>query len=157
MKRLFLLFSLVAGLSTACRAQLYVEGTGGIGYNEYFRFMAKPGVGYQISDRWALGVGVGLGFFDANAFGVVDPYLRFNCWNNGRIYVDAKARGEMWFRRGLDVASVGIQPSLRYRVNPHWQVSAGVGLIGANYNGVDWDPVVLFTGTDAELGFIYAF
>ena len=161
MKKIVMMLLVLASMSVKVNAQWFVGGTGGIGYfGDHFGFEVAPMGGYEFNDRWAVGLGVGFGaaFTDdgGNGYGILNPYGRFNCWNNGKLFVDVKGEIDMRLKRNVS-AYVGFSPSLRYAINEHWQLSADVGRVGANiYNG-GADPYFGVTGRDVNLNLIYKF
>lgn len=54
-------------------------------------------------------------------------------------------------------ADIGIVPTLRFRCNPHWDVFAAVGSLGARYDGGAWSPLIGIIGSNTNVGFIYRF
>ncbi len=157
MKRMMLLFALVCSMNAS--AQWFVSGTAGLGYlSDEFQLVLKPGAGYEINDRWAVGLGLGLGVFDNTAYGNIVPYGRFNCWNNSKLFVDVKAEADMWVGGGgLGLMELGFVPSLRYSFNDKWQVSGDFGLIGTQRIDGSWSPAFGFTSASVELAAIYKF
>ena len=150
----------LASMSVKVNAQWFVTGAAGIGYlDDDFHFLLKPGAGYEISDRWAVGLGLGMGVRggDDRLFLLLDPYVRFNCWNNERFFVDAKAEADMWIGHGHGRADMGIVPSLRCAINDHWQVSADVGLFGVQIFNDEWHPAFGFSSANVEMSVIYKF
>ena len=160
MKKKFLVLLLVAGFSTNAAAQFFVGGTGGVGYlNDAFRMAVKPMAGYEFDDRWAVGTTLGFSLVTHNGsevFGVADPFVRFTCWNNSKLFVDLVAHSEMLFQSELYTANVGISPALRYSISSHWQLTGQAGIVGAQYDGADWYPAFGFTAS-TEVGVIYRF
>ena len=157
MKKVMLMLLLFAGFSSNAAAQFFVGGTGGVGYlNDAFRLAVKPMAGYEFNDRWAVGTSLGLSLADSEVAGVANPFVRFTCWDNGRLYIDAMAHSDMIFQSELLGANIGISPALRYSFGSHWQIMGEVGLIGAQYDGLDWYPAFAFTAS-TEVGVIYRF
>ncbi len=156
MKKLIMILTLVCSVNAS--AQWYVSGTAGIGYlSDRFQMDIRPSVGYEINDRWAAGFGLGMGVQSSDGFGVFDPFVRFNCWNNGKLFVDAKAEAKVFVSGEWNAANIGIVPSLRYAINDHWQVSGDFGLFGVQDNDGDWSPAFGVTATNAEFSVIYKF
>ncbi len=157
MKKFLFVLLLMAGMVSQARAQFFVGVTGGVGYlNDAFRLAIKPMAGYEFNDRWAVGTSLGLSLANSEVAGVADPFVRFTCWHNDRLYVDAVAHADMIFKSELYGANVGVSPALRYSFGSHWQVTGQFGLIGAQYDGADWYPAFAFTAS-TELGVIYRF
>ena len=158
MKKILLVMLVLAGFCVKANAQFFVSGTAGFQYrNEVFSMKLLPGVGYEISDRWAIGTGFGLSVFDKNTRGIVNPYVRFNCWNNDQVFLDVKATSELTFGDYYTTAFVGLKPSLRYAVNNHLQLSADFGAFGVDINDGDASPAIGLTLSGIDLTVIYRF
>lgn len=158
MKKIVMMLLVLASMSVKVNAQWYVSGVAGLGYwNDSFQMELLPSAGYEINDRWAVACGLGLGVTGGWAYGIIDPYARFNCWNNKRFFVDAKAESEIWFGHGNSSANIGFVPSLRCVVKDHWQVSADVGLIGVQCFNDEWHPAFGFTSANVKMSLIYKF
>lgn len=148
----------ISSMSAKVSAQWFTTGTAGIGYlDDEFQLVLKPGVGYEFAERWAAGVGLGLGVFDGTAYGVIDPYVRFNCWNNGRFFVDAKAEADVWFGHGNSIADIGIVPSVRIGINKSWAAFGDFGLFGVQNINDEWRPAFGVTCANVKMGIIYHF
>lgn len=160
MKKLTLAL-LTLGSFGAAQAQVFVGGTGGVGYgNDAFRLYIVPKVGYAFSERWAVGAGLGMILVadDGCAFaGKAKPFVRYTPWRNEHVAFDVKAVADMTFQRSLNSCEVGLRPSLRVFLDKHFELVGEVGLIGAQYNGQDWLPAVFASGMDATLGVAYKF
>ena len=158
MKKIVMLMLVLASMSVKVNAQWFVTGTAGFGYlDDEFQFILKPGAGYEINDRWAVGMALGFGVFDGTGYGTIDPYARFNCWNNGRFFVDAKAEADVWFGHGNGLADIGFVPSVRVAINKNWAAFGDFGLIGAQCANDDWSPAFGFTCARVKMGIIYHF
>ena len=139
-------------------AQWFVSGTAGFGYlSDCFQMYLRPSVGYEFTDRWAAGIGLGMGVQTPEVYGIFDPFVRFNCWNNKKLFIDVKAEAKVFVGSEWNAANIGFVPSLRYAVNNHWQVAGDFGLFGAQDNDGDWSPAFGFTATSAEFSVIYKF
>ena len=140
MKKIFLLMLVLAGFCANVSAQFFVTGTAGLGYRyESFSMTLLPGCGYEFNDRWAVGTGLGLFLADEEARGVVNPYVRFNCWNNSRLFL------------------VGLRPSMRYAFSDHLQLSADVGLLGLDIDNGATSAAVGFATSGIDVSVIYKF
>lgn len=168
MKRL-LTFALALMLSIAAFAQndvtkksWFVGGTGSIGYVNNFTFTLEPQIGYEINERLAIGTGVGLVLTSDDNYtvilGVAEPYVRFCAWHNERFFFDLKATAGFAFDEVLELCQIGIRPSLRFRLNEHWDMAADLGLLGAQYTFTDgWRPAFGIEAISAALWFAYRF
>jgi hypothetical protein len=153
---------IVAFISLLCTNQAqnrwFVGGTAAISYTDYFYLAIEPQFGYEFTDRWALGAGIGFGLADVDIYGVAEPYVRFCAWHNDRIFIDLKATGALGFNDELIICQLGIRPSLRFRINDHWDIAADIGLFGAAYTAIDgWMPAVGINAASAGLWFAYRF
>lgn len=158
-KILTLLFVLCA---MTAKAQVFVGGTSAIGYaNENFHLGLIPEIGYEFSEKWAAGAGLGFtlvaGDGNTTAVGNVEPFVRYTPWQSDRLAFDIKAVGDMEFHDGLCASDLGLRPSFRFFLNKNWDFNADFGLFGARYNGNEWKPAFIFTGTSVKLGVAYKF
>ena len=131
MKKIVMMMLVLASVSVKVNAQWFVGGTGGVGYfGNHFSLELAPMGGYEFNDRWAVGLGLGFGVAAGDvsgSFGIIDPYVRFNCWNNGKLFVDVNAEADMRINDSALTAAVGLMPSLRLHgtrpdAKPHLQV-----------------------------------
>ncbi len=163
MKKTFLLFFFVLAMLTSfAQRTFFVGGTAEISYAGQFNLGLEPQVGYEITDRWAVGTGIGLTLASSGGYtavlGVAEPFIRFCAWHNDRFFVDLKAIGGFIFDDELEICQVGLRPSLRFRINDHWDMSADIGLLGAQYvNYVGWTPAFGLSSASAGLWFAYRF
>lgn len=160
MKKIIVLLMCMCGM--AAQAQVFVGGTGRVGYaNEMFTLGVLPEVGYEISERWAVGASLGMSMAAANGesevLGVAEPFVRFTPWRNERVAFDVKALGEMVFQREMLEAEVGLRPSLRFFVNEHLDFTVDFGLLGATYGADTWRAAFLVNAMRAQLGVAYTF
>lgn len=157
MKKIVMMMLVLASMSVKVNAQWFVSGNAGIGYlADRFQLKLLPAAGYEFNDRWAVGFGLGMGVQRDYVFGIVAPYVRFNCWNNGKLFVDVKAKADVAFNDAV-VADIGFAPSLRFAINDHWQVGGDFGLIGAQDADGDWSPAFGFTASGVDVSVIYRF
>lgn len=165
MKKIIMMLLVLASMSVKVNAQWYVAGTAGIGYiDDSFQMILKPSVGYEIDNRWAVGIGVGVGVANGWGYGIIDPYVRFNCWNNEKIFIDVKGKSELWLGHGNGIANIGFVPSLRYVINDNWQIAGDFGLFGVQNFNDSWHPAFGITAATSghahmpvELTAIYKF
>lgn len=144
------------------QAQLFVGGTGRIGYaNDAFVFGAVPEVGYEFNEKWAAGAALGINLDAGNGSsavrGVAEPFVRFTPWQNKRMAFDVKAIAELEFQSELWGAEIGLRPSVRFFINDHLDATVDFGLIGASYNGWDWSGAFLVNAMRTQLGIAYKF
>ena len=160
MKKIIFAFALAMCMCSTIKAQVFVGGGGLIGYNQdAFKFEAKPTLGYKLSDKFAVAIEGGFGVVDTEIFGILDPYLRYTFWSNGKVAIDGKLKGEMMFsHEELSAAEVGIAPSFRVKLNPKWELSADLGIFGAQMLSSDnWEPAFGVTTSGIEIAFLYNF
>lgn len=154
----FLLTTVAAGAQN----RWFVGGTGAMGYSGVFNFAFEPIAGYEFTDRWAIGTGLGVivaasgGY--SSVMGIAEPFVRFCAWHNDIVFLDLKAMSGIGFTNELELCQVGIRPSLRFRFNEHWEMAADIGLFGAQYTpDSDWQPAIGVTATSAGLWLAYRF
>ncbi len=157
----FVLLSLATFLASAQKTW-FVGGTASIGYLNNFTFAVEPQFGYEFSDRFAMGTGIGLTLMDdgyyTSVIGIAEPFLRFCVWHNERFFVDLKTTAGFGFTDELILCQVGVRPGLRFRINDHWDISADLGLFGARYSYSDgWRPELGINAVNAAVWFAYRF
>ena len=162
MKKLFFIATLLlATMSISAQNRWFVGATGAIGYVDYFTFGIEPQVGYEFTDRWAVGTGLGMslssGYGTTVVLGVAEPFVRFCAWHNDLIFIDISAVGSFAFDDELEVCQIGLRPGLRFRINDHWDVAANLGLFGAQYTPDHWSPAFGLSASSVELYFNYRF
>lgn len=156
MRRYLLLVFLIACSCLDSNARWFVGGTFGTGYrNETFQLVFKPQAGFEFNDRWAVGLAGGLAFNNGDVMDIVNPYVRFNCWNNRSFYIDVKASADMIISKSTFL--VGFKPSLRYAFNDHWQLATDVGIIGIDIDDGDVSSAFVASASNVELALIYRF
>lgn len=158
MKKILAILLILVSTSLNVNAQWFVAGGTNIGYlKNNFQFALKPSAGYEFNDRWAVGLGLGMEVISDNVYGYVEPYARFNCWNNDKVFLDVKARAELLFNRDLIGSQIGLSPSIRIKLNDHWQVYGDVGLFGVEYYDGEWGPAFGVGSVGIATGVIYRF
>lgn len=163
MKKSFILvLFLLATFITSAQKTWFVGGTASIGYVNNFTFALEPQFGYEFTDRWAIGTGIGLTLssdeYYTSVVGIAEPFVRFCAWHNERVFIDLKATAGFGFTDELDLCQIGIRPSLRFRINDHWDMAADLGLLGAQYIYSDgWRPAFGISAVSASLWFAYRF
>lgn len=155
MKRIVFVITLLVCVVCA-NAQVFVGGSGGVSYsNDVFSLALRPMAGYEFNDRFALGAEAGYTLVDDASYFQVEPFVRFNCWNNSRVFLDVKAKGIIDLSDDDTVYEVGIVPSVRYRLSNRWDVSADLGILG--YDSEYENIVFAAKTTNVCLSFIYRF
>ena len=106
MKKLMTILALVCSMNVS--AQWFVSGTAGFGYlSDCFQMYLRPSVGYEFTDRWAAGIGLGMGVQTPEVYGIFDPFVRFNCWNNKKLFIDIKAKTMVFVGSEWNAANIG--------------------------------------------------
>lgn len=158
MKKKILFILAVVLFCTKANAQWFVGGALGVGYSdERFTMEIKPSAGYEFNDRWAVGLGVGMMASNSHFYGGLNPYLRLNCWNNEKFFIDLKAQSDIWFNSYTSYVQIGLTPSLRYAITESWQLSGDIGFIGVQSDDGNWSPAFSLKTTNAEITLIYKF
>ena len=163
MKKVILIASLVLATTfVTAQNRWFVGGTASIGYVDKFTFGIEPQVGYEITDRWAVGSSIGMtlvsGYGATAVLGSAEPFVRFCVWHNELVYIDLSAVGGFVFDDELEGCLVGLRPGLRFRLNDHWDVAANLGLFGAQFiNGSGWTPAFGLSASSAALYVNYRF
>lgn len=158
MKKILAILLILVSTSLSVNAQWFVAGGTNLGYfKNNFQFALKPSVGYEFNDRWAAGLGVGMEVISSDVMGYVEPYARFNFWKNDKVFIDVKGRAEILFQSDLVASQIGLTPSIRVKLNNHWQLYGDVGLFGVEYYDGEWGPAFGVGSVGIATGVIYRF
>lgn len=150
---------MIAVLSGVVHARSWYGGAGaGVGWDgEYCEMAVAPEIGYEFNEKWALGAKVKFESFEGEFFLSGDPYIRYNLWNNERVYVDLKLHADMSLDN-LDAYNlVGFTPSLRYRLSDKWELKTDLGTVGARGSGPDWEPAILLSSIAVDAAVVFRF
>ena len=164
MKKLFLTLA-VAFASLAANAQLYVGGEVGAWRNSDDNktdFNLKPEIGYQLNDKWDLGIGIGFSHkyrgaedgeynVKTNSF-YVDPYARWSFVKFGpvRMFLDITA-GVGTSKRKHTVTVLGEEKTISDDADVAWRVGVQPGVAVSLCKNLDFIAHVGFIGyTDAD-------
>ena len=144
------------------KGHFFLGGTAEIGYTGVFQFALEPVFGYEFNDRIAIGTGIGpivaAGKGTSVVMGVVEPFVRICAWHNEIVFIDFKATAGIGFTDIMQMCQLGVRPSLRVRLTEHFEMSADIGLFGAQYTyGAGWNAAVGVGATSAGLWFTYRF
>ena len=144
------------------KGHVFIGGSAEIGYTGAFSFALEPIIGYEFNDRVAIGTGIGpivtAGGGVTVAMGIVEPFVRLCAWHNDIVFIDFKATAGIGFTEVMQLCQVGVRPSLRVRLSEHCEMSADIGLFGAQYTYAGgWTPALGITATSAGLWFAYRF
>lgn len=154
MKKLLVIAIAILGFSLNGFCQLYIGGSASaMGGKSYVEASILPEVGFQITDKWAVGGQAGFtlnGYKDydymeaeaswnVGAFGVLAPFARFTVWDNQKVFVDLKAVASFEFADYLGSCQIGIVPAIRFRVGEKFDIAANLGLLGVKYGIAEYD------------------
>lgn len=160
MKKLFLTFAFAVS-ALAMNAQLYVGGEVGAWRNwddNHTSFNIAPEVGYNLSDKWAVGLEIGYNYEyqqgqDLNIFGLA-PYARYTFANFGpvNLFLDGglgyyKADGDL--ANDDSIFEVGLKPGLSVNLTDKLSFVSHVGFLGYR----DADAIFRAVGVESGLGF----
>ena len=161
MKKLLISFFVLAACALSAKAQSgFVGGSLTLFMSDHFMSQVTAHGGYEFSDRLAAYAGVGFAAVyegEWGAAGSSELVLRWTPWHGNVLYLDLKPRVAMAFTSSIDIVDVGIIPSLRFRVSPHWDIFADFGSLGARYYYGTWVPFVGVTSVQAALGVNFRF
>lgn len=160
-----LLFVLLFSAAIASNAQSgwFVGGSAGIGIRNYFSVSAEVKVGYEFTDWFALGSGLGAVIFVGRddffaVTGIAEPFARFCVWHNDNIFIDLHVLGGIEFTDELQFCQVGVRPSLRFRVSDNIDMAADLIVLGAQYIPESgWRPSLSFSSLNGGLRLCYHF
>ena len=164
MKKLFLTLA-VAFASLAANAQLYVGGEVGAWRNSdanHTTFDLKPEIGYQLSDKWDLGVGISFSHdykgsddgdsnVKTNSF-YVDPYARWSFVKFGpvRMFLDITA-GVGTSKKKYKTEVLGKEKTVSDDAEVAWRIGVEPGVAVGLCKNLDFIAHVGFLGyTDAD-------
>lgn len=102
-------------------------------------FQIAPEVGYNFTDKWALGVAIGYGHYKtgdikANAFALT-PYVRFTYFQKGvvRLFADGNIGFSTYKEKGGDATNgfiIGIRPGIAVDLTNNLYILAKYGFLG---------------------------
>lgn len=178
MKKLMLVAVMAIASLTAVAQDWYAGGSVGFWRNasdNQTAFRILPEVGYNISDKVAVGAQFGYDYSYENAVNVnlfvIDPYLRYSLFKNDNvnIFVDggvdlgfgwAKTKGQS----STDTAvtyGIGFKPGIAYNISERLSLVAHVGFLGfQGGNDASQAPDqggLMLDGNDLEFGVYYNF
>lgn len=164
MKKLFILltFALVGQLASA---QWMLGGSFQLwGGANNLSFSLAPEVAYEVSERWEVGLGLGVDLDYTYASkattcnGMVMPFASYKIWGNELLEFRAKALGSVEFARELEIAELGVEPELVITPCEHFELGFSLGFLGARYtNFSGWSGGLLFDSSANRVSFTYIF
>ena len=162
MKKILISFFIFLACTFSAKAQGggFTGGSFTLFMSDHLMTQVTAHGGYAFNDKLAAYAGIGFAaVYDGEwgAAGSSEIGLRWTPWHGDVLYLDLKPRVSMTFTDRIDVMDVGIIPSLRFRVSPHWDFFADFGSIGARYYYGIWVPFVGVTSVHASLGVNYRF
>lgn len=180
MKKIVLLMFVVCAALTA-NAQVYVGGSVGFWHNDdadATSYKIIPEIGYNLSDKWALGMEIGYyhaedGIFngeimpETNFFSVA-PYARFIYYENGivRLFLDGGFGFGTYKIKDLGDSEngfeIGIKPGIAVKLNDRFSLISKIGFLGyrdeyitanlqgGNGFGLDFSPANISFGVQVN-------
>ena len=134
-------------------------------------FQIAPEVGYNFTDKWALGVALGYGHYKtgsikANAFALT-PYVRFTCFRKGivRLFTDGNIGFSTYKEKNQDATNgfiIGIRPGIAIDLTNNLYILARYGFLGycddyamlgggtQSIGGINWDTTTLNFGLNCQ-------
>lgn len=170
-KILMVVFVMMVVLSA--KAQIYTGGTLSLWNdddNNATSFTISPEIGYNLSEKWALGVTLGFAHaktdeLNVNVFAIA-PYARFSYYENKlvRLFVDGGFGFSTAKEKKVDDAingfEIGFKPGIAVKLNEHFSLVAKCGFLGyrddyavGGNNGYGF----ALTSEDLSFGFHYEF
>jgi hypothetical protein len=185
MRRLFLIFAVLAASITATKAQFYIGGNLGFWYEKEYKttFNISPDVGYLFNNHWAAGLSIG---FEANIpykqrlyvrieddgsiytytpkndfYFYAAPYARFNYFSIDKFtfFLDGivGVSAENSWRSNAWGFQVTICPGISINLTEHFSLEGTFGALGYWYNYCNTHGFGLKLSNYLTLGFYYSF
>lgn len=146
MKKLFLLVVIVmAAISASAQEGVYLGGGISLWRNndvDKASFSITPDVGYNLSEKWAVGVELAYAYkgydgeyeIDTNAFAFA-PYARYSFYENKivRLFLDMGFGFSTYKAKHADSVNgfeIGVKPGLALKLNDHFSFITKVGFAG---------------------------
>lgn len=155
--RKLLLASVLCVTSFVTKAEVFIGGLAGVAYSdETFSMTFEPYIGYEVNEKFAIGIGGGFSKYDEDTYGVLNPYLRFTPCQNDRVAFDLKLQSQMQFYDGETYALIGVSPCIRAKLSDHWQLSSDFGILGVEcYEGCT--PAFALKNVNVNVAILYRF
>lgn len=134
MKKLFLILGLVALTWSASAQSYFVTAGGSFGFNDEVKSSGlELMAGKELNDTWALGVGGGVSTrhydgSDISVSGYSRVFMRFTAWHNEKFFTDLGLYSTWSYYKGGSSWLMSFAPSLRYRINEHFDISTNVAI-----------------------------
>ena len=168
-KIVLLLFVAVATLSVSAQ-DMYVGGSVGLWRNSdknETSFTLAPEVGYNLSEKWALGVELNYTHqyhgIATNAFGIA-PYARYSFYENKavRLFVDGGFGFVTSKQEHVDAVNgfqIGFKPGIAVKLNKQFSLVAKCGFLGYQDDYMESGSAFGFdmSSENLTLGFHYEF
>lgn len=137
------LFLFVAIATLSVKAQdIYMGGNLSLWHNsdaDNTAFTIAPEIGYNLSEKWALGVTIGFRHdseddLSTNTF-LIEPYARFSYYENKivRLFVDGGfgfATAKTEDSDAVNGFEIGFKPGIAVKLNQHFSLVAKCGFLG---------------------------
>lgn len=169
-KIVLLLFVAIATLSVKAQ-DIYMGGNFSLWHNDdadNTAFTIAPEIGYNLDEKWALGVTLGFKHesesdISVNTF-MIEPYARFSYYENKivRLFVDGGfgfATSKMEDADAVNGFEIGIKPGIAIKLNQHFSLIAKCGFLGYqdDYSEAGSAFGLKLGSEDLSFGFHYEF
>lgn len=175
--RKIVMFLFVVMMALSAKSQVYVGGTVSFWHNDDVdatSFMLAPEVGYNLNEKWAVGVALGFAHqkyslddesVKGSAFAIA-PYARYSYFENKviRLFIDGGVGFSTSKVDGFDSVNgfeIGFKPGISIKVSKHFNLLAKFGFLGYrddfNGNSSNNGYGFAFTSEDLTFGFHYEF
>ena len=181
MKKL-LVMAVAMVASIAASAQIYVGGSFGLSRNtsdDVTTFLIKPEVGYNLSEKWAVGGIVDFNYtkdgdVKSTVFSI-EPYARYTYFsavdNRLRLFVDGgfgigfgKAKKDGHSGDTVAAFEIGLKPGVSFALSDNFSLVAHMGFVGyqggnhaAKLAGIDEKFGIDLSSMNLSFGFYYNF
>ena len=177
MKKFFVLFLVAMATLTVAKAQVYVGGTVGFASSKAdsdasteTSFKIMPEVGYNLSDKWAIGTTLGyadgsinlagLNFGDAKLF-TIAPYVRYTFFKSNlvNLFLDGGVGYSNLKVNDVksDVLEIAIKPGLAVNLSENVSLVAKYGFLGYEKFEDASNFGLNLNGNALSFGFYYSF
>lgn len=152
----YLLTAALYATSLIANAEAFIGGLAGFAYsNETFTMSFAPCIGYEFNEKFAIGTYGGVSVYDGDAYGLINPFLRFTPCQNGRIAFDLKIQSNIEFDEGEVLSLNGISPCLRAKISDKLEIASDFGIFGFQCYGGECTPSVSLKNVNVNATIIY--